>query len=38
MALDNTVIFRTKVDKPGWKPRWNTKPDLNVKGPDPGAR
>ena len=38
LALDNTVIFRTKVDKPGWKPRWNTKPDLNVKGSDPGAR
>jgi phosphatidylethanolamine-binding protein (PEBP) family uncharacterized protein len=38
LALDNTVIFRTKVDKPGWKPRWNTKPDLNVKGSDPGVR
>ncbi len=38
LALDNTVIFRTKVDKPGWKPRWNTKPDLDVKGSDPGAR
>ena len=32
LALDNTVIFRTKVDKPGWKPRWNTKPDLDVTG------
>lgn len=31
LALDNTVIFRTKVEKPGWKPRWNTKPDLDVK-------
>ena len=30
IALDNTVIFRTKVEKPGWTPRWNTKPDLNV--------
>ena len=30
IALDNTVIFRTKVEKPGWKPRWNTKPDLDV--------
>ena len=38
LALDNTVIFRTKVDKPGWKPRWNTKPDLDVKGVDAGAR
>ncbi len=32
IALDNTVIFRTKVAKPGWTPRWNTKPDLNVSG------
>lgn len=32
LALDNTIIFRTKVDKPGWKPRWNTKPDLDVTG------
>jgi hypothetical protein len=37
LALDNTIIFRTKVDKPGWKPRWNTKPDLDVKGVDAGA-
>lgn len=32
IALDNTVIFRTKVEKPSWTPRWNTKPDLDVKG------
>lgn len=32
LALDNTVIFRTKVDRPGWTPRWNTKPDLDVTG------
>jgi len=32
IALDNTVIFRTKVEKPGWTPRWNTKPDLDVNG------
>jgi hypothetical protein len=32
LALDNTIIFRAKVDKPGWKPRWNTKPDLDVTG------
>lgn len=32
IALDNTVIFRSKVEKPGWKPRWNTKPDLDVSG------
>ena len=30
LDLDNTVIFRTKIDKPGWKSRWNTKPDLDV--------
>jgi len=29
---DNTVLLRTKVEKPGWKPRWNTKPDLDTKG------
>lgn len=32
LALDNTVIFRTRVEKPGWIPRWNTKPDLDVTG------
>jgi phosphatidylethanolamine-binding protein (PEBP) family uncharacterized protein len=32
IALDNTVIFRTKVEKPEWTPRWNTKPDLDVTG------
>jgi hypothetical protein len=30
LDLDNTVILRTKVEKPGWKPRWTTKPDLQV--------
>ena len=34
LDLDNTIIFRTRVEKPGWKPgwkpRWNTKPDLDV--------
>ncbi|RFC46730.1 MAG: putative conserved protein, phosphatidylethanolamine-binding protein (PEBP) family [Verrucomicrobia bacterium] len=30
LALDNTVIFRKRVEKPGWTPRWNTKPDLDV--------
>ncbi|MFZ9935480.1 MAG: YHYH protein [Luteolibacter sp.] len=34
IALDNTVIFRAKVEKPGWTPRWNTKPDLDVNGVD----
>jgi phosphatidylethanolamine-binding protein (PEBP) family uncharacterized protein len=32
IALDNTVIFRIKVETPGWTPRWNTKPDLEVNG------
>jgi hypothetical protein len=32
LDLDNTVIFRTRIEKPGWKPRWNTKPDLDVRG------
>lgn len=29
LDLDNTVIFRIRVERPGWKPRWNTKPDLD---------
>lgn len=32
LDLDNTIIFRTRIDKPDWKPRWNTKPDLDVTG------
>jgi phosphatidylethanolamine-binding protein (PEBP) family uncharacterized protein len=32
LALDNTIIFRKRVEKPGWTPRWNTKPDLDVTG------
>ena len=32
LALDNTVIFRTRIEKPGWTRRWNTKPDLDVSG------
>ena len=35
LALDNTVIFRTKIEKPGWTPRWNTKPDLDVSSSAP---
>lgn len=30
LKLDNTVIFRYRVEQPGWKPRWNTKPDLDI--------
>lgn len=33
LALDNTVIFRTKIEKAGWKPRWTTKPDLDISRP-----
>ncbi len=33
LNLDNTVIFRTRIDRPEWKPRWTTKPDL-----DPSAK
>lgn len=32
LALDNTVIFRTRIEKPDWEQRWNTKPDLDVTG------
>ncbi|MFM7151121.1 MAG: hypothetical protein ACKO23_14880, partial [Gemmataceae bacterium] len=32
LDLDNTVIFRHRVDKPDWKARWNTKPNLDVSG------
>jgi phosphatidylethanolamine-binding protein (PEBP) family uncharacterized protein len=30
LNLDNTVIFRTMIEKPAWQKRWNTKPDLDV--------
>lgn len=36
LALDNTVIFRTRIDKPGWKPRWTTRPDLDISRPNGG--
>jgi hypothetical protein len=32
LDLDNTVIFRTRVEKPDWKPRWTTHPSLDVSG------
>lgn len=32
LDIDNTVILRHKVEKPDWKPRWNTKPNLDVSG------
>jgi hypothetical protein len=35
LDLDNTVILRTTIEKAGWKPRWSTKPDLQVASPAP---
>ncbi len=32
LDLDNTVVFRKRVERPDWKPRWTTKPDLDVGG------
>ena len=32
LDLDNTVLFRVRIDQPGWKPRWTTHPDLDVSG------
>ena len=32
LDFDNTIIFRTRVEKPEWKQRWTTKPDLDVSG------
>ena len=32
LDLDNTVIFRHRVEKEGWKPRWNTKPNIDISG------
>ncbi|MEI7656691.1 MAG: hypothetical protein WCK33_01350 [Phycisphaerae bacterium] len=30
LDLDNTVVFRTRITRDGWKPRWTTKPDLSI--------
>lgn len=30
LDLDNTVVFRTRIERPDWKPRWTTKPDLRT--------
>ncbi|MEY2822168.1 MAG: hypothetical protein RL105_1740 [Verrucomicrobiota bacterium] len=32
LGLDNTVIFRAHVDKPGFKARWTTKPEIDISG------
>jgi phosphatidylethanolamine-binding protein (PEBP) family uncharacterized protein len=37
IKLDNTVIFRTTIEHPGWKPAWNTKPDLDTNESNPHA-
>jgi hypothetical protein len=29
---DNTILLRATISRPGWKPRWNTKPDLDTTG------
>lgn len=29
LGVDNTVLFRYRVEKPGWRARWNTKPELD---------
>jgi hypothetical protein len=31
LARDNTVILRAKVERPGWRPLWNTTPDLDLR-------
>jgi hypothetical protein len=30
LDLDNTVVFRHRIDRPDFKPKWNTAPDLSV--------
>ena len=35
LDLDNTVLFRKRIDKPGSARRWTTKPDLDTAGPSP---
>lgn len=29
LGVDNTVLFRYRVEKPGWRPRWDTHPELD---------
>lgn len=38
LTLDNTVIFRTRVERTGWKPRWTTKPDTDIRQPNGGTK
>lgn len=30
LELDNTVIFRTRIERAGWEPAWNVTPDLDA--------
>lgn len=32
LDVDNTILLRMKVTKPGWMKRWNTRPDLDISG------
>jgi hypothetical protein len=41
LDLDNTMLLRCRVEKQGWKPRWNTKPEIDntcLFAPAPGCR
>lgn len=33
LDLDNTVLLRARIEKPGWTKRWNTTPDLDASLP-----
>ncbi len=33
LATDNTVLFRKRIEKPGWTPRWNAQPSGQVPSP-----
>ncbi len=35
LDLDNTVLFRKRIEKPGTARRWTTKPDLDTAGSSP---
>lgn len=30
LELDNTIILRTRIEKPAWQKRWNTTPDIDI--------
>jgi hypothetical protein len=35
LDLENTVILRARIEKPGWTKRWTTQPDLDVTNAPP---